>query len=164
MNAPVLNDQIAAAKALKAKFYPTTPPVVIPVAKRASHFVRVTRRSYDEVRIIRAVVYTGRVYGPFELDESFAEFFARHFEDSEPQTTKRIVAMISRRHNIPVADILSPSRLATHVAARQEAMAAIYLRMPELSLPRIARVFNRDHTTVLHAIKKLGVWRGGAQS
>jgi chromosomal replication initiation ATPase DnaA len=163
MNAPVIHDQIAAAKALRDKFFPKTPPVVVPVAK-SSHFVRVTRRTYDEVRVIRAVVHASRVYGPFELDESFAEFFARHFEDSEPPTTKRIVAMISRRHNIPVADILSPSRLASHVAARQEAMAAIYLRMPELSLPRIARVFSRDHTTVLHAIKKLGVWRGGDQS
>jgi chromosomal replication initiation ATPase DnaA len=44
-------------------------------------------------------------------------------------------------------------------------MAEIYVQCPGMSLPEIGRMFGgRDHTTVIHAIKKLGVWRGGEKS
>lgn len=47
-----------------------------------------------------------------------------------------------------------PSRAAPIVAARWMAIAA--LRARGWSLPRIGRELNRDHTTVLYALRRMG--------
>jgi chromosomal replication initiator protein len=62
---------------------------------------------------------------------------------------------VAARLEISVDDLLSPSRTAPVARARQMAM---YLtrELTELSLPAIAEAFNRrDHTTVMHAIRKV---------
>jgi chromosomal replication initiator protein len=62
---------------------------------------------------------------------------------------------VAARLELSVDAILSPSRTARVARARQLAM---YLtrELTDLSLPAIAEAFNRrDHTTVLHAIRKI---------
>ena len=59
------------------------------------------------------------------------------------------------RLEVPIEKILSPTRTAQVARARQLAM---YLtrELTDLSLPAIAKAFNRrDHTTVIHAIRKV---------
>ena len=70
----------------------------------------------------------------------------------EPHQVQEAVAA---RVGLSVDDILSPSRSAPVARARQLAM---YLtrELTDLSLPAIAHAFNRrDHTTVIHAIRKV---------
>jgi chromosomal replication initiation ATPase DnaA len=45
-------------------------------------------------------------------------------------------------------------------AARHAIIAAVYVQRPDMSLNQIGRYFNRDHTSVLHAVQQTGVWRG----
>jgi chromosomal replication initiator protein len=78
---------------------------------------------------------------------------------ASPTSAKPEVAQVQRavadRLDVPVERILSPSRVAPIARARQLAM---YLtrELTELSLPEIAAAFNRrDHTTVMHAIRKV---------
>jgi chromosomal replication initiator protein len=62
---------------------------------------------------------------------------------------------VATQLGITVDAVLSPSRVAPIARARQIAM---YLtrELTDLSLPAIAQAFNRrDHTTVLHAIRKV---------
>jgi chromosomal replication initiator protein len=73
-------------------------------------------------------------------------------EHPEPRQVQEAVAA---RLHLSVDDILSPSRTAPVAKARQLAM---YLtrELTDLSLPQIAEAFNRrDHTTVMHAIRKV---------
>lgn len=56
-------------------------------------------------------------------------------------TTVQVLKGISRNREI--------------VHARQMAMYRVRKERPDLSLPVIGRAFNRDHTTVLHAIRKI---------
>jgi chromosomal replication initiator protein len=62
---------------------------------------------------------------------------------------------VSQRLGVTLDSMLSPTRAAPIARARQIAM---YLtrELTDLSLPAIAAVFNRrDHTTVMHAIRKV---------
>lgn len=58
---------------------------------------------------------------------------------------------IASRHGVRLSDMLGPSRKPKHVRARFAGYAV--LRDRGMSLPRIGRVFCRDHSTVLHGLK-----------
>jgi hypothetical protein len=76
---------------------------------------------------------------------------------------REIIAEVAQRHRISAAEITGVSRRCALVAARHEAIAETYVRRPDLSSVQIGRLFGRDHTTILHVIRKAGVWRGGEQ-
>jgi chromosomal replication initiator protein len=68
---------------------------------------------------------------------------------------RQVQEAVATRLDISLHDLLSPSRTAPIARARQLAM---YLtrELTDLSLPAIAQAFNRrDHTTVIHAIKRV---------
>jgi chromosomal replication initiator protein len=68
---------------------------------------------------------------------------------------RRVQEAVATKLGLSVEQILSPTRTASIAGARQIAM---YLtrELTDLSLPAIAQSFNRrDHTTVLHAIRKV---------
>jgi len=72
-----------------------------------------------------------------------------------PLEARQVQDAVASRLKLSVADLLSPSRTAPIARARQLAM---YLtrELTDLSLPAIAHAFNRrDHTTVLHAIRRV---------
>lgn len=71
-------------------------------------------------------------------------------------STKEIIAHVAAIYCIPVSEILGQRRNRPVVSARFAAMKAVADRRPDLSLPQIGKIFGRDHTTVLHAINKLG--------
>lgn len=69
-------------------------------------------------------------------------------------TWKAIAKEVADKHGVRVADILSPRRDAPTVRARHEAMWRCR-NETTYSLPQIGKFLgNRDHTTVLHGIRK----------
>lgn len=65
---------------------------------------------------------------------------------------------------VSVQDICGIKRSVAIVEPRHKAMAKVYDERPDLSLGEIGKHFGgRDHTTVQSAVKKMGVWRGGAE-
>lgn len=64
-----------------------------------------------------------------------------------------IVRQVAARHRMSVAEIMGVSRLAPIATARIEAYALIQAS-GRFSYPRIGEFFNRDHTTILHGVKK----------
>jgi chromosomal replication initiator protein len=66
-----------------------------------------------------------------------------------------IQRIVSRHYNVSKADLLSARRTRTIVRPRQIAMYLAKVLTPR-SLPEIGRRFGgRDHTTVLHAVRKI---------
>ena len=61
---------------------------------------------------------------------------------------------VSTRTRVPIADILGRNRRPPIAAARHEAVWRVRLATG-WSLPRLGRFFKRDHTTVLHSIRKM---------
>tara|TARA_R110000822_G_scaffold4665_2_gene20127 strand:+ start:6310 stop:6771 length:462 start_codon:yes stop_codon:yes gene_type:complete len=68
---------------------------------------------------------------------------------------QKILYEAAVKHGIRVSDIRGQVRQKNFVLARHEAMWEVKKRRPKISLHMIGRLFgNRDHTTVLHAIRK----------
>ncbi|MBZ9807675.1 helix-turn-helix domain-containing protein [Mesorhizobium sp. ESP-6-2] len=70
-----------------------------------------------------------------------------------------LIKSVADKHCITVDDIKGYGRSDVITAIRFEAIALVYSERPDLSLPQIARIFNRDHTSILHAVEKAGVYR-----
>jgi len=66
----------------------------------------------------------------------------------------RILDLTARRFGVSLADIRGDGRSRTYTAPRQVAMAAVHRHL-QMSYPQVGRVFGRDHTTVMHARKRV---------
>lgn len=74
---------------------------------------------------------------------------------------KRIASAVARNHGLTfgdgsATDIRQGNRSTPFVVARRAAMVAVYREL-NWSLPRIGRLFRRNHTTVLYALMRAGV-------
>lgn len=66
----------------------------------------------------------------------------------------RIALPITYRHDVTLEEIISHNRMPHLVRARWELIRE--LRNRGWSLTRIGNAINRDHTSVLHALQKMG--------
>ena len=66
---------------------------------------------------------------------------------------RNLVRDICTLHGVTLNDIVGPFREARIVRARNEAIYQIRHTFT-LSLPQIGRIFHRDHTTIMHSIRK----------
>ncbi|WP_274423802.1 chromosomal replication initiator protein DnaA [Chelativorans sp. YIM 93263] len=126
--------------------------------------------------VARAVTGSGR-----ELEGAFNQLVFRH--SFEPQITlerideilgpvcrsgeprrvriEDIQRVVARHYNVSKTELLSNRRTRTIVKPRQVAMYLAKVMTPR-SLPEIGRRFGgRDHTTVLHAVRKIEGLSGG---
>lgn len=77
---------------------------------------------------------------------------ARALEGRVP--VRDIIAHIAALHCLKPGDLTGPRRMKNIVEARHEAVRVVADLRPDLSLPQIGRAFNKDHTTILHALRK----------
>lgn len=85
------------------------------------------------------------------------ELLGHIYRAGEPKRVRieEIQRIVSRHYNVPKTELLSNRRTRTIVKPRQVAMYLAKAMTPR-SLPEIGRRFgNRDHTTVLHAVRKI---------
>ena len=68
------------------------------------------------------------------------------------ERTLETIRVIGERYGIGLADLLGPSRLRPIAWARFHAYAELYSR--GMTSSEIARVFNREHSTIRHGIKR----------
>lgn len=66
---------------------------------------------------------------------------------------KVAVRLVEGRHKVSYDDILSKSRKARFVKARRE-LCFILRTYLHLSYPQIGEIINRDHTTIIHAVRE----------
>lgn len=67
-----------------------------------------------------------------------------------------VIDRIAREHNVTAGDIVSPKRTRAIVKARDQAILEVSTRWPWLSLPKLGKIFGRDHTTIMHSLSKSG--------
>ncbi|WP_029620229.1 helix-turn-helix domain-containing protein [Pseudorhizobium marinum] len=113
---------------------------------------------------------------PTVVDEHVVAYrFALHMRTMQAESEVQLLATRQRSirqivdevlqdfPDFTVADLKSSRRSGGLCLARQTAMYAVRKERPTLSLPVIGRWFGgRDHTTVLHSIRKIKHMRGEA--
>lgn len=133
------------------------PGLVVPteVADFVALSVATNGRDLDGA-VNRLVAHNQLTGAPITLE--MAETVLRDLLRSREQRRIRIEdiqRVVSRHFNVPKADLLSARRTQTIVRPRQIAMYLAKTMTPR-SLPEIGRRFGgRDHTTVLHAVRKI---------
>jgi chromosomal replication initiator protein len=146
----ILKSRVAAARSHHVGF-DVPGPVLAYIAKTVTHNGRDLDGALN--RLLAHNKLTGQVV-TVEMAERAVRDLVR------PQDPKRvkiedIQRVVARQYNVSRADLLSSRRTANVVRPRQIAMylaKALTLR----SLPEIGRRFGgRDHTTVLHAVRKI---------
>lgn len=73
------------------------------------------------------------------------------------KSATRTIFLVAERHGISPCDIRSNGRSKRFVRARDEAIRIVADEWPELSLTSIGRIFNRDHSTIIHSLGKTWV-------
>ena len=75
-----------------------------------------------------------------------------------PRLIKPVIGAVAKYYDVSLNDLVSRRRTRNVVSARHVAM---YLarELTEHSLPTIGRVFDRDHTSVLHACRQIAALR-----
>lgn len=77
---------------------------------------------------------------------------------SQPESAVAVVTIckvVCERHDVSLDDLFSDRKWQPVAKARQEAMRLIR-DVTGLSYPQIGRIFDRDHTTALHACRVIG--------
>ena len=68
------------------------------------------------------------------------------------ERARRIVSDVARRHGLQPVDIYRPGRFRHICRARKEAINAVHEEFPKWSAPQLGNLFQRDWTTILHAL------------
>lgn len=66
-----------------------------------------------------------------------------------------IIHRVAKLHDVTPDDITGPSKLPEHCQARFHVMRE--LRAKGWSTPRIGRLLNRDHTTIVYGLRRKNV-------
>ncbi|MFT4202138.1 chromosomal replication initiator protein DnaA [Gordonia sp. (in: high G+C Gram-positive bacteria)] len=119
----------------------------------ASHIERNIREL--EGALIRVTAFASLTNA--ELNRSLAEVVLRNLlpeSGAQEVSAPRIIAITAEYFDITIDQLTGRSKVREVVTPRQIAM---YLcrELTELSLPRIGEAFNRDHSTVMHAERKV---------
>ena len=110
-----------------------------------------------EGAFIRVSAYASLNGEPATVDLA-QHVLADSLRDNEPRriTTTLILEVTSKKYGFELDELIGKSRRRPLVTARQVAMY-VMRELTDLSYPAIAREFGgRDHTTVIHAVDKIG--------
>lgn len=74
-------------------------------------------------------------------------------------TARRLVAAVAFRHGLQERDLYERTRWKHIAAARKAAMQRVAFHFPGMSSTELAALFQRHHTTVLHALGRTAAAR-----
>jgi len=136
---------------------------VLTDARRQARSILEAAKTAAEKCVDQAAMEAARIVADARHEASAILAQADAGKPSEPSkvSVRSIILEVAKRHGISPLDITGPSRARPITEARRVAMVETYLTRLDLSTPQIGREFGgRDHTTVLHSIRKAGVYRG----
>ena len=116
----------------------------------------------DNIRVLEGALIRVAAFANLTAEQLSVETAAHVLGDlltarqPKPITPALILEATSKMFGIPIEEITGKKRQRPLVTARQVSMY-VFRELTDLSYPAIAREFGgRDHTTVIHAVEKIG--------
>lgn len=160
----------ANAAAVRARLYgakPKSAPVEpAPIVSRSAYPGRSAPRKEPPMWSTQPMMFDEHVVA-YRVMMSIASLDIAADETGQFPTRKSIpdivYEVLASHPGITVADLKGPRRSTPIVRARMEAVYAVRMQRPDMSYPAIGRWFGgRDHTTVLHSVRKIDAAKGKA--
>jgi len=128
---------------------------------RAEAIAAILKRSVKSIRwracLLGAVKTVATPPDEGELSEAYrAVSETRAFS---ARRAREIIHFVAAQSSVEVSELLSECRTAVLAQVRQQAMWLI-AKETDLSYPVIGRMFGRDHTTVIHAVRRCNAGSG----
>jgi chromosomal replication initiator protein len=151
INPPDLETRLAILRKKAESESPEPPADVLEFI--ASHITNNIREL--EGALIRVCAYASLTKEPLSA-EMADRVLADLISDSRPRpiTPEVILEATSQLFNFPIEEIRGKSRRRPLVQARQISMY-VFRELTDMSYPAIAREYDRDHTTVIHAVERV---------
>lgn len=111
-----------------------------------------------ELNASNAVTHEPVTSGAGSAEERFEPYLQERTRTVRAQVDDIIHGVINSSGSaVTYSDVMGHSRYAEVVAVRHQAIAEVYLTFPWMSYPQLGRLFNRDHSSIMHCLTKLGV-------
>ncbi len=91
------------------------------------------------------------------------EAIIKHASVGSKTPAQLLIKRVAMKHGVTYEDIVGPTKPTKLVKARFEAIKLVHETYPCKSLPEIGRLFKRDHTSILHVLRKMGCWKPSAK-
>jgi chromosomal replication initiator protein len=156
IGAPDFEMRLAMLKQRQAATASEEPPLFVP-DEILEHLARTVTGSGRELEGAFNQVLLRQSFEPQLSVERVDELIGHMYRSGEPKRVRieDIQRIVARHYNVSKTELLSNRRTRTIVKPRQVAMYLAKVMTPR-SLPEIGRRFGgRDHTTVLHAVRKI---------
>jgi len=88
-----------------------------------------------------------------DIPQHLLDQYHQPFVNSSKAKIAAVIRDTAEKYGITEKELLSTSRKKKFVSPRQEAIYRIRNEVQK-SMPEIGRIFDRDHTTILHALEK----------
>lgn len=123
------------------------------VAEREQHH-RETERKLEKLELDLADAQA-RILSQAEMMKALDEREAGEGIVDRRRAVPEIIADVLQHYpGISWDDIKGVRRTRDLIGPRQACVKAVYEERKDLSLPRIGRIFSRDHSTILHSVRK----------
>lgn len=139
-----------------------TPPVAPPICREPVDFSYHVKLYRWHLTLVGTTVHAElKAPAPTEYQPYPQEIV---FDFSRPVKSMKEIAVevLWDFPGVTMKDLKGHRRAMSITLPRQLAMYEIKVQRPDLSFPAIGRFFCRDHTTVLHAVRKIEALKGAA--
>lgn len=117
------------------------------------------RRLALEVKAREEMTERGRLRREALMKIELAIKFWRENYLPERRSALKIIKEFCQANGADVAEIIGKGRARSVIQTRDACIRAVADERPDLSLLSLGRAFNRDHTTILHSLRK--TWTEG---
>lgn len=87
------------------------------------------------------------------VDEAVSGYSTINVMNVRPNA-RAIVSEVAGNNGLSFSEVVGARRDRHVVAVRDAAIRAVADARPDMSLPAISRIFHRDHTTIMHSLRK----------
>lgn len=110
----------------------------------------------DNINVNDAVTVDTVTVGPCGANEP-REPYAMEPAQTKRAHIKALIAKAAQDNGVSYDAVMSRARPRDVCRARFAAITAVAAAYPDMSFPRLGRIFNRDHSTIVHALMVSGV-------